>query len=66
MKNRLLEIRLKKGFKYQKDFAEYLQLSRPQYSKYENNIEQPSIDVLYKIAKKLNLKIDDIIYEPEE
>lgn len=66
MKNRLLEIRLQMGYKKQKDFAEFLELSRPQYSKYENNKEQPSIEVLHKIAKKLNMKMDNIIYEPEE
>lgn len=54
------------GYKKQKDFAEFLELSRPQYSKYENNKEQPSIEVLHKIAKKLNMKMDNIIYEPEE
>lgn len=66
MKNRLLEIRLKLGYKKQKDFAEFLELSRPQYNKYENNVEQPSIEVLHKISKKLNMKMDDLIYEPTE
>jgi putative transcriptional regulator len=65
IKNRLLDLRLQKGFKFQKDFASYLEISRPQYSKYENNVEQPSIEILYKIAKKLNIKIDDIVYESE-
>jgi transcriptional regulator with XRE-family HTH domain len=66
VKNRLLEIRLKLGYKKQKDFAEFLELSRPQYNKYENNVEQPSIEVLHKISKKLNMKMDDLIYEPTE
>lgn len=63
VKNKLLEIRLKLGYKKQKDFAEYLGISRPQYNKYENNKEQPSIDVLYRISKKLNIKIDELIYD---
>lgn len=63
VKNKLLEVRLRLGYKKQKDFAEYLGISRPQYNKYENNKEQPSIDVLYKISKKLNIKIDELIYD---
>jgi transcriptional regulator with XRE-family HTH domain len=62
--NRLLEIRLRRGFKKQKDFAEFLELSRPQYNKYENNVEQPSVEVLYRIARKLDIMMDDIVYEP--
>lgn len=63
--NKLLKIRLQKGYKIQKEFAEYLELNRSQYNKYENNKEQPSIEVFYKIAKKLNLKIDDLIEDQE-
>lgn len=66
VKNKLLDIRLSKGYKKQKDFAEFLDISRPQYNKYENNKEQPSIDVLYKIAIKLNMKIDELIYYVDE
>lgn len=65
IKNRFLEIRLRLGYKKQKDFAEYLGISRPQYSKYENNKEQPSIDVFYKISKKLNISMDELIREEE-
>ncbi|MBN1058597.1 helix-turn-helix transcriptional regulator [Clostridium botulinum] len=61
VKNKLLEIRLSLGYKKQKDFAEYLEINKSQYNKYENNKEQPSIEVFYKISKKLNKKIDEII-----
>lgn len=63
VKNKLLEIRLNLGYKKQKDFADFLEISRPQYNKYENNKEQPSIEVLYKISKKLNIAIDKLIHE---
>lgn len=63
VKNKLLEIRLRMGFKRQSDFAAYLGISQSQYCRYENNKEQPSIEILYKIAKKLNMKIDDLIEE---
>ncbi|WP_238886369.1 helix-turn-helix transcriptional regulator [Clostridium sp. YIM B02551] len=61
LKNKLKEIRMKEYMINQKEFAEFLGLNRSQYNKYENNKEQPSIEVFYKIAKKLNRKIDDII-----
>ena len=65
IRNKLLQIRLQIGYKKQKDFAEFLGISRPQYNKYENNKEQPSIDVFYKIANKLGMKVDDLIYYEE-
>lgn len=66
IKNNLLSTRLKLGYKKQKDFAEYIEISKSQYIKYENNKEQPSIEVIFKIAKKLNMKIDDLVYEESE
>lgn len=66
VKNRLLEIRLKLGYKKQKDFAEYLSLRQPQYNRYENNIAQPSIEQLFQIANKLEININDIVYWIEE
>ncbi|WP_423231060.1 helix-turn-helix transcriptional regulator [Clostridium magnum] len=64
MKNRLLEIRLKIGYKKQKDFAEFLDIATNQYSRYENNSVQPSVEQLCKISKKLKCTMEDlIIYE---
>lgn len=65
IKNKLLEIRLKLGYKKQKDFAEYLEIARNQYTRYENNQVQPSLEVIYDIAKKLNLNIEDIVEKVE-
>lgn len=65
MKNRLLEIRLRLGYKKQKDFAEFLEIRRVQYNKYENNKEQPTLEALCKISLKLNIKMEDIIYLDE-
>jgi len=61
VKNRLLEIRLSRGYKFQKDFAQFLEIPRNQYSRYENNSVQPSVEVLYNISKKLNCHIEEII-----
>lgn len=66
IRNKLLEIRLKMGYKKQKDFAEFLDINRSQYNKYENNKEQPSIDVFYKISQKVEIKIDELIECVEE
>ncbi|MGG7057624.1 helix-turn-helix transcriptional regulator [Clostridium tertium] len=66
VKNRLLQIRLNLGYKKQKEFAEYIGISQANYNKYENNSSQPGLEILLKIAKKLNIKVDDIIYLEED
>lgn len=40
MKNRLLEIRMQMGYRFQKDFAEYLGISQSEYNRLENNTKQ--------------------------
>lgn len=58
IKNKFLEIRLKLGYKFQKDFAEYLELSQYQYNRYERNERQPSLEVTLKLCSKEKLDID--------
>ena len=58
IKNRFLEIRLRLGYKFQKDFAEFLEVSQYQYNRYERNENQPSLEVLLKICSKDKLNID--------
>ena len=62
VKNRLLEIRLKLGYKYAKDFANYLEIKGSTYSLIENNKKNVNLDNAFEIAEKLNMKIDDIWY----
>lgn len=62
VKNRLLQIRLNLGYRKQKEFAEYIEVSQARYNKYENNSSQPGLEVLLIIAKQLNIKVDDIVY----
>lgn len=62
VKNRLLEIRLKLGYKKQKDFAEFLEVSQVSYNKWENNSSQPSLEMLFKIRNKLKSELEDIVY----
>ncbi|WP_315117446.1 helix-turn-helix domain-containing protein [uncultured Clostridium sp.] len=60
IRNRLLEIRLQLGYKTSKDFAEYLNIGKSNYSLIENNKKQVTLEQAFKIAKKLNMKVDDI------
>lgn len=63
LKNRLLEIRLNLGYKFQKDFAEYLGMSKKDYNLIENNKKGISLENAYLIAEILNLKIEDIWFK---
>lgn len=60
IKNRLLEIRLKLGYKTSKDFAKFLGVGKSNYSLIENNKKQVTLEQAFIIAKKLNMKVDDI------
>jgi transcriptional regulator with XRE-family HTH domain len=64
VKNKLLEIRLQMGYRFQKDFAEHLEISQYQYNRYEKNINQPSLEVLLDICgpEKLNIDPREIFY----
>lgn len=66
VKNKLLEIRLKLGYKKQKDFAEYLGFKQPQYNKLENNVSQLTLEQLFDISRKLKLDINEIVFYEEE
>lgn len=62
VKNRLLEIRLKMGYKFQKDFAELLNINNKDYNRIENNNKQVTLETALIIAEKLNMKIEEIWY----
>lgn len=66
LKNRFLEIRLRRGYKFAKDFADFLEINSQQYSRYESNRSQPSLEVVYKAARKLGIHIEDIIFDEEQ
>lgn len=57
---RLKEIRENKRMT-QKQMADYLGLSQPVYSHYENETRQPSIEVLKRMSKSLCVSVDFII-----
>ncbi|GAA0768765.1 hypothetical protein GCM10008908_09490 [Clostridium subterminale] len=63
LKNRLLEIRLNRGYKNSKDFADFLGISRSMYSMIENNKRVVGLDNAFQIAERLNMRIEDIWYK---
>lgn len=62
VKNKLLDIRLQRGFKFQKDFSEFLGVDPSHYNRYEKNKIQPSLEQIYKILQKLNIGFFDLFY----
>lgn len=62
VKNCLLDYRFKLKIKTQKQFAEYLGVNQQTYNKWENNIVQPPLDILFDIADILGVTITDIVY----
>lgn len=63
LKNRLLNIRLELGYKFQKDFAEFLGMSKKDYNLIENNKKGISLEKALEIASRLNLKVEDIWFK---
>ena len=65
MKNRLEELRKKRGIK-QEELAIILEVSRQTIGSLENGRYNPSILLAFKIAKFFEMNIEDIfIYEEE-
>ena len=64
VKNRLKSIRYRYEMK-QKEFAEYLELNLSQYNRYEKQNAQPALEIVLKIARKLGLSTDEIVYLDE-
>ncbi len=66
MKNRLEEIRKKRGIK-QEELAAALEVSRQTIGSLENGRYNPSIILAFKLARYFNMSIEDIfIYEEEK
>jgi DNA-binding XRE family transcriptional regulator len=50
------------GYKFQKDFAELLNINNKDYNRIENNNKQVTLETALIIAEKLNMKIEEIWY----
>lgn len=66
VKNRLLDIRLQRGYKKQIDFARMLGLSQQAYNKIENNKKQVTLETAIEISEKLDIPVREIFYKPKE
>lgn len=65
MKNRLEELRKKKGIR-QEELADILEVSRQTIGSLENGRYNPSIILAFKIARYFGMSIEEIfIYEEE-
>ena len=58
--NNLRKIRHELEIDTQQEMAVFLGVKQQQYSRYENNVVQPSLAVALEIAKKLNRPIESI------
>jgi len=66
MKNRLEELRKKRGIK-QEELAEILEVSRQTVGSLENGRDNPSIILAIKIARFFGMSVEEIfIYEEDE
>lgn len=62
VKNRLKEIRMKEYMMSSSDFAKSLEVPISTYSQWENGISNPPLIKCFEIAKKLDIKLQDIWY----
>jgi DNA-binding XRE family transcriptional regulator len=60
VKNSLRKIRHELEIDTQQEMANLLGIKQEQYSRYENNVNQPSLAVALEIAKKLNRLVESI------
>lgn len=58
--NKLRKIRHELEIDTQQEMADFLGIKQQQYSRYENNVVQPSLAVALEIAKKLNKPVERI------
>lgn len=61
MADRIKERRGALGYT-QEDFAEKIELSASSYTKIENAFQKPALDTLIRIAGKLNVSLDYLVF----
>ena len=65
MSNRIKKCRAALGYT-QEEFSEKIGISVSSYTKIENAFQKPSLDTVIKIADKLNVSLDYIVYGSED
>lgn len=64
-KNRLRQIRHEMMIDKQNEFAQLLGIAPNQYNRYEKQSGQPTLDIVLRIAKRLNKPVEEIFYEDD-
>lgn len=59
--DKLKKARIDKGFKTQREFADFLGLSRSTYSNYENNNRIPDAETMKKISETLDATVEELL-----
>jgi DNA-binding XRE family transcriptional regulator len=62
VRNRLKEIRHSRLIDTKLEMAKLLNIGQSQYTRYENQTIQPSLEAAIIIAEKLNMKVEDVFY----
>mgnify|MGYP001375886286 FL=1 len=65
VKNRLKDIRHDHRMN-QTQFAMHIGVSQPLYNRWENQRSQPNQEWMLKLAKRLNIRVEDIFYLEDE
>lgn len=65
IQNRLKSFRHKHEMN-SKEFAIYIGINSDQYSRYENNRRQPTLEIAVRISEKLSVTVNDIFYLTDE
>ena len=63
VKNRLKEIRMREYMMSAKDFSNMLNVKKSTYSQWENELNNPTLEKAFEVAKMLNKNINEIWYE---
>ena len=63
VKNRLKEIRMREYLMSAIEFSKMLDVKKSTYSQWENELNNPTLEKAFEIAKKLNKNINEIWYE---
>lgn len=63
IKNRLKEIRMREHMMSAVEFSKMLDVKKSTYSQWENELNNPTLEKAFEIARKLNKNINEIWYE---
>lgn len=63
VKNKLKEIRMKEYMLSAIEFSKMLDVKKSTYSQWENELNNPTLEKAFEVAKKLNKNINEIWYE---